>query len=240
LSSFCHTSKQPINTTRTPRSHLSQWQHHPRSRLRTSLENGSWYDYLVPLLILLAILLPTSIDHQLITPLQNKTLSDDTDAVLALQGIGWFTRRAISFATVTLHVKQYTDEAGNTHIDIEQTATGGIKGTTETRELTWTFNEHEDHIFGKVKGRSRWLGLDAVEDDYLKEGWLEGDEEKSGPAGELHIESYVENNGKGWTADQIWGFSIVDGKRYYVRRIVVKKGSEVMKTRLVYNWQGKK
>jgi hypothetical protein len=170
---------------------------------------------------------------------QNKTLSDDTDAVLSLQGIGWLTRKAISLATVTLHVKQYTDEAGNTHIDIDQTATGGIKGTTEKRELIWEFKEHDDHIFGKLKGKSRWLDLDAVEDPFLKDGWLEGEEEKGGPAGELHVESYVENNEKGWTADQIWGFALVDGKRYYVRRVVVKKGSEELKVRLVYNWQGK-
>lgn len=137
-------------------------------------------------------------------------------------------------------MKQYTDEEGHTHIDIDQTATGGIKGTTELRELNWEFKEHEDHIFGKMKGRSRWLNLDAVEDSFLKDGWLEGDEEKGGPAGELHVESYVENNEKGWTGEQIWGFAIVDGKRYYVRRVVIKKGSEEMKVRLVYNWQGKK
>jgi hypothetical protein len=171
---------------------------------------------------------------------QNKTLSDDTDAVLALQGIGWWTRKAISLATVTLHVKQYSDEDGSTHIDIEQTATGGLKGTTELRHLVWTFQEHDDHIFGHLKGKSRWLGLDAVEDDFLKDGWLEGDEENAGPAGERHIESYVENEEKGWTADQIWGFAIFDGQRYYTRRVVVTKGSEVMKVRLVYNWQGTK
>jgi len=170
----------------------------------------------------------------------NKTLSDDTDAILALQGIGWWTRKAISLATVTLHTKQYTTEDGHTHIDIEQTATGGIKGTTELRELDWQEREHEDHVFGKLKGRSRWLGLDGVEDPFLKDGWLEGDEEVSGPAGEKHIESWVANEEKGWTADQIWGFAIIDGKRYYVRRVVVTKGDTVLKARLVYNWSGKK
>ncbi|KAG0647604.1 hypothetical protein D0Z07_6860 [Hyphodiscus hymeniophilus] len=165
----------------------------------------------------------------------NKTLSDDTDSILALQGIGWITRKAIAYATVTLHTKQYTDDVGHTHIDIEQTATGGIKGTSELRELIWEFKEHEDHIFGKLKGRSRWLNIDAVEDDFLKDGWLEGEEEKGGPAGEVHVESYVENNEKGWTADQIWGFAIVDGKRYYVRRIIVKKGDKILKARLVYD-----
>ncbi|KAF4628055.1 hypothetical protein G7Y89_g10089 [Cudoniella acicularis] len=170
----------------------------------------------------------------------NKTLSDDLDAVLALQGVGWWTRKAISLATVTLHVKQYVDEAGVTHCDIEQTATGGIKGTTETRQYDWTPREHEDYLFGKVAGKSRWANLDILHDDFCKEGWLEGDEEKGGPAGEVHVEGFVDNEEKGWTAEQVWGFSIVDEQRYYTRRVVVTKGSEALKVRLVFNWQGKK
>ena len=52
------------------------------------------------------------------------------------QGIGWMTRKLISVATITLDIKHYTEE-GTEHIDIEQTATGGIKGTTENRILDW-------------------------------------------------------------------------------------------------------
>jgi len=169
----------------------------------------------------------------------NKSLSDDTEPVLVLQGIGWLTRKAIGLATITLHVKQYTGEGGTSHIDIEQTATGGIKGTTELRELDWTEREHEDHIFGKLKGKSRWLNLDSVEDEWLKEGWLTGDEEKGGPGGEIFVESYVDAD-KGWIGDQIWGFAIIDGKRYYTRRVKITKGDEVRKIRMVYNWGGKK
>jgi len=170
----------------------------------------------------------------------NKTLSDDSDPVLVLQGVGWWQRKAISLATVTLHTKQYTGEDGVTHIDIEQTATGGIKGTTELRILDWAERAHEDHIFGSLKGKTRWLNMDTIEDPFQKDGWLMGDEEKAGPNGELFIESFVVNEERGWTADQIWGFAIVDGQRYYTRRIVVTKGKEVLKIRLVYNWQGKK
>jgi len=171
----------------------------------------------------------------------NKTLSDDTDAVLALQGIGWWTRKAISLATVTLHCKHYTTPDGLTHIDIEQTLTGGIKGTTELRELDWTSRSHSDHVFGNLVGKSRWISIDNPEipDEFLKEGWLEGEEENGGPNGERHVESFVDNEEKGWTGEQIWGFAIVDEKRYYTRRVVIKKGEETLKVRLVYNWQGK-
>jgi hypothetical protein len=81
--------------------------------------------------------------------------------------------------------------------------------------------------------------LDLVDDDFLKEDWLEGEEEKSGPEGEKHVQSFVDNSEKGWTAEQIWGFAVLDGARYYTRRITVKKGSEVLKVRLVYDWQKK-
>jgi len=174
----------------------------------------------------------------------NKTLSDDTDPLLALQGIGWWTRKAIGLATITLHTKQYTGDNGTTHIDIDQTATGGLKGTSEYRELDWIARAHEDHLFGNVKARSRWLNLDVdldrIEDSFLKDGWLENDEERAGPSDEYHIQSMAVNEEKGWTANQIWGFAIIDGQRYYTRRVIVTKGDQAIKVRLVYNWQGKK
>ncbi|KAI9745116.1 MAG: hypothetical protein M1818_001394 [Claussenomyces sp. TS43310] len=183
---------------------------------------------------------------------QNKTLSDDPDPVLALQGVSWFKRTIIAHATVTLHVRQYvTAEEGSdgdsalTHIDIDQTVTGGIKGTTELRTLDWAARGHSDDTFGDVKGRSRWLadleapgaGADGELDDFLKDGWLH---EAAGPQGEAFVQSWVINEGAGWTAQQIWGFATVDGERYHTRRVVVKKGDEVVKVRLIYDWQGKK
>ncbi|KAG9243071.1 hypothetical protein BJ878DRAFT_136202 [Calycina marina] len=166
----------------------------------------------------------------------NKSLSGDIDAILTFQGIGWWKRKAIGLATVTLHVTQYITE-GITHIDIKQTATGGIEGTTELRELDWVQRTHNDHIFGEVTGRSRWATLESIEDAYLKEGWLDGEEEKKGPNGELLVENYVEAKA-GWNGRQLWGFSIIDGERRYTRRVVITKGSESKKVVMVYNWQG--
>ncbi|KAI9834748.1 MAG: hypothetical protein M1819_002834 [Sarea resinae] len=126
----------------------------------------------------------------------DKTLSDDPDPILALQGVGWFLRTAISLATITLHIKQYTDDENTTHIDIEQTATGGISGTTENRKLDWQFREHTDGIFGHVQGKSRWITLEEVDDEFLKKGWLAEIQENGA------IESFVESLDSGWTADQ--------------------------------------
>lgn len=148
------------------------------------------------------------------------------------QGIGWVIRKAIGLATLTLTVKQYVDDKGDTHIDIDQTATGGIKGTSEHRTLNWGELEHTDHIFGTVKGRSRYVPLSEVTDDFLKKGWLpemsEGDAKM--------IQSYVESVGGGWTADQIWGFEEVNGERRYTRHALVKKGDQFQTARLVYDW----
>jgi hypothetical protein len=171
-------------------------------------------------------------------PHQDKSLSDDTDAMLAVQGVGWAMRKAIQWATITLHIKQYVDDAGTTHIDIDQTATGGMKGTSELRALDWVPREHEDYLFGKLVGQGRWIATGSGEwealDQVLKDGWLEDENEKGGPNGETHVQSFVDNKERGWTAEQIWGFAVVEGQRYHTRRVVCRKGDQVLFVRLVY------
>ncbi|KAI4282840.1 MAG: hypothetical protein L6R38_002641 [Xanthoria sp. 2 TBL-2021] len=159
----------------------------------------------------------------------NKSLSDDTDRILQMQGVGWFLRRAIALATITLTVTEYTKD-DLTHIDISQVASPGGITSVENRTLDWEYRDHTDKIFGAVKGKSRWVKLsDVDDDDFLKKGWddLEGE----------HVQSYVESEGGGWTADQVWGFEILDGKRYYVRHVVVRKGDDWKLARLVYDYQ---
>jgi hypothetical protein len=119
-----------------------------------------------------------------------------------------------------------------------------VKGTSEKRNLDWQYRPHSDHIFGDVSGRSRWIKVEdigkdieseGVADDakYLAEGW--DDEIKNAEA----LESYVINEDNGWTAWQIWGIAVVEGARRQVRRVVVRKGTEVKRIRLVYDWAGK-
>ncbi len=174
--------------------------------------------------------------------LQNKTLSDPHDAVLTLQGVGWLKRKAINLATVTLTIKQYNSAEGVNHIDIDSVATGGIKGTSEERILDWTARSHEDHVFGSLSGKSRWISTSGPEwaevDSFLKEGWLQGVEETKGPNGEANIQNHVVNQANGWEATQVWGFAEVNGTRYHARRVIVRKldGSEELKIRLIYDW----
>lgn len=85
--------------------------------------------------------------------------------MFVLQGVSWLTRKALSYATITLQIKEYTGappEAEDANkqvrrIDIDQTVTGGIKGTTERRVLDWKNRPHSDHVFGNVVGQSRFV-----------------------------------------------------------------------------------
>lgn len=77
------------------------------------------------------------------------------------QGIGWLTRKAIGVATITLavtqHIEPNADDPSNapiTKINIEQTATGGIK-STESRTTDWRVREHKDRTFGQCAAQSR-------------------------------------------------------------------------------------
>jgi hypothetical protein len=187
---------------------------------------------------------------RIVDPSQNKSLSDSPDPVLALQGVGWLTRKAIGLTTVTQNLKQSptTGEDGQptTEIIVEQTATGGVKGSTEKRTLDWQFRGHTDWLFGTLQGRSRYNTLKAVleeskgqgvvEEDakYLAEGWLKETEE-----GEI-VESFVDNEGAKWTGWQIWGFAEINGERKLTRRFAIRRKDkdQVVRVRLIYDWAG--
>lgn len=176
----------------------------------------------------------------------NKSISDDIDALLILQGIGWWTRKAISLATVVLTIKEYTKD-NVIHIDITQVASG-LSTTQEDRILNWTEALHDDKIFGQVRGKSRMFkkedfsmaGPGGPDDATFLQG-LKLKDMKTDTAflDDEHVQSYVESVKGGWTAEQIWGFESIDGKKYYTRRVVVRKEDKVQRVRLVYDFKGK-
>ncbi|KOS22492.1 hypothetical protein ESCO_002331 [Escovopsis weberi] len=124
----------------------------------------------------------------------NKTLSNDPDPVLALQGIGYLLRKAISYAPISLDFRQYegppnegNDGAGAdasfTHIDIVQTVFK-VSSTLEPRCLDYVWRARTDKVFGEVEARSRWVTLDELVaaglDEHLAQGWLTGEAEEEG------------------------------------------------------------
>jgi hypothetical protein len=179
--------------------------------------------------------------------------------------MGWIMRKTISLATVTIHVHQYQDKENPTvwAIDAQQVITGGIKASTEERRLDWEAREHVDSIFGHLSGRSRLISGKAEgdvirpvlevntstgnpEEDAKVQKFLSGeilaDGSKSdgfvGEEGEdALMQAFVRNLDSGWTAEQIWGFEIVDGERRHARRVVVAKDGQVEYARLVYTFK---
>ncbi|KZT42354.1 hypothetical protein SISSUDRAFT_1041657 [Sistotremastrum suecicum HHB10207 ss-3] len=168
----------------------------------------------------------------------NKTLSDSIDPILVLQGVSWATRTVLAYATVTLDVSHYTDDKQIEHIDIDQTITGGIKGTSENRTMDWVERTHEDHIFGAVLAKSRRVKLDEITDPFLKNDWIESVAEHG------FVHSYVvsdkSKNKYDWTAEQIWGFEKFDGEKRYTRhlKLVANGGKDVIEAKLIYDYAG--
>jgi hypothetical protein len=132
---------------------------------------------------------------------QNKTLSDSTDRILELQGVGWLTRKAINLSSLTLDIKHYKDDNGVEHIDIEPTLTGGIAASKEPRTLDWTFRERDDKIFGAVLAKSRRTKVEDIDEPYLQQNWSPDTIEHH--AIEAFAESDTSKTGREWTVRQV-------------------------------------
>ncbi|KAL6310491.1 hypothetical protein BKA93DRAFT_883386 [Sparassis latifolia] len=164
----------------------------------------------------------------------NKTLSDDSDDILRLQGVGWLIRKTIRITTLHLYCKHYVSETVE-HIDVDQTL-NGIKGTAENRTFDWTERLDYDYVFGATVCKSKRIRIDELENEFLKTGWLEDTKEHGG----LFTVEYsdTEKSGKTWIAEQVWGFEEVNGERRHTRRIAFSgPKEEKLHTRLVYDYR---
>ncbi|KAJ6133741.1 hypothetical protein N7523_000063 [Penicillium sp. IBT 18751x] len=167
-------------------------------------------------------------------------LSDPTNAILGLQGIGWALRKVLSHATVTLHVHEYRDPEISTvyHIDTKQVTTGGIEGNTEQLTLDWKEREHIDNMFGLLNIRSRFIQGETLMNGSPSTGFVAGnDGAEVGEGGGLLMQSFAKNSKAEWTAEQVWGFEVVNGERRHTHRVVVAKNGKVEMARLVYNFK---
>ncbi|KAF1824487.1 uncharacterized protein K489DRAFT_378906 [Dissoconium aciculare CBS 342.82] len=179
---------------------------------------------------------PTTVNIKNLTGtfVMDKTLSDSSIPVLKMQKIPWIVQQAVYYSTITVKLKQTTDEAGVVHIDQEQLSTGTVQH--EPRLVTGEWAERDVQFWGKVKGKTSYKKISELTDDFLKEGWAaehtaEGDDA-------VILESYTESLADTWTATQIWGFAEVQGERRHVRRILAEKEGKTERIRLVYNYQG--
>jgi len=172
------------------------------------------------------------------------------DHLKALQGVGWLLRKAVAVATITLHVKQYPDatDPSISHIDIDQTATGGLKGFSEIRTLDSEFRPNSNYVFGEQKGRTRFVKLEDLKKEDGPEGTEDSDVEylKKGWGAEMETSELIDSldlsDKKGWSLWQVWGFAEVEvngkNERRQVRHLVSRKGKDVKTCTLVHDYVG--
>lgn len=106
-------------------------------------------------------------------------------------------------SSITLAIKHYKDDDGVEHIDIDQTLTGGIPGTTEKRTLWWKEGNSSDHLFGHVIGKSRRIKVDELDLEFLKTGWTTDTIEHG--VVQSYVESDTPKSGTVWIANQVCG-----------------------------------
>lgn len=170
-------------------------------------------------------------------------VQDDCCVEYSRLTFGRIIRKAVSWATITGQVTQTKNEDGHTIISIEQTATGGLKGETEKHQVDGTEFAHGSGMFGVQRVRTQWLDLKFPKpapgvatgedlDPYLTDNWLE--EEAQGSPGHLLVR--VSSDKSGWTAEQVWGFALIDGERYHVKKFIVRNGDQRADVRVVYEW----
>jgi hypothetical protein len=100
---------------------------------------------------------PTSVTIKSLTGtfVMDKTLSDSSIPVLKMQKIPWIVQQAVYYSTITVKLKQFTDDAGVVHIDQEQLSTGTVQH--EPRLVTGEFAERDVQFWGKVKGKTSYV-----------------------------------------------------------------------------------
>lgn len=149
-----------------------------------------------------------------------------------MQGVPWIMRKGIAKATLELTISQHVDERGLTRLDVESRPSIG-PAQKESRVLDWDQVGEANHpLFGNGKARARWAALagwDGDGDAYLTGGWEDGTTEVIVQQNEMD---------SGTQTTLVHGFEVISGQRYYVRHIVSKKGKEVAKIKLVYDYLG--
>ncbi|KAK0645435.1 hypothetical protein B0T16DRAFT_411167 [Cercophora newfieldiana] len=162
----------------------------------------------------------------------NRSLSDDISPVLALQGVNWIVRAALSRAPISLTISHVRNEASGVEtVTTTQHSMGRV--TQEERALDWTETTSSHPIFGQIVTKSR---ISALDDSKLKPFLCQNWEDNTSEVIE------AQSVGPGWTSWQIWGFQVIDGKRYHVRNAIVQKGkdfteaaSEFVEFKMVYD-----
>ncbi|KAK4148393.1 hypothetical protein C8A00DRAFT_39049 [Chaetomidium leptoderma] len=161
----------------------------------------------------------------------NFDLSDNAEPMLRVQGVPWLLRKLLGWISVRVAMQTWTDApTGLTHFAIEYKPPLGLPSSREERVFNFEGEELTVPMLGKLRVRMRWAAADKLDeiDPFLAKGF------DAGP----NIHMKTEHLDIDAVTDQVFGFEEIGGTKYHARHIVVHRGGEVERTRLVYNYAG--
>jgi hypothetical protein len=112
-------------------------------------------------------------------------------------------------------------------VEIQNTANGGLKGTTVSIVVDNEVHKHYDYVFGGVTSRASRKSIGDLS-VFNSENWdlKSSMEQVDGPAkdkcaGFLVVinEPDKELRSDDWRAINVWGFETINGEKRYVRRV---------------------
>lgn len=120
-------------------------------------------------------------------------------------------------AVTTLHIRQTVNPGG-----FDSEGLYPIDGKRKDYSLP---------IFGDVMMQLRYMNVADVPDEALREKFVEANPPKT------VIGEVAQNSSKGWQAQVMWGFEMINGKRYLTRNVSTRKDKEKVDARMVYDYQ---
>ncbi|KAJ9137154.1 Calycin [Pleurostoma richardsiae] len=160
----------------------------------------------------------------------NLALSDPYDLILKAQGVNWLTRKVLTVGTFTLTIQETVDEAGLTHLVIDTKPGSGLPGTTERRVLNDEPSELTHPLFGKIRGRTKWLAPAELPSEWLGAGFEDGTVKTM-----LMTTDHLDIDAITYQAG---AFQVIKEERRYVRNVEVQRGDESQRVKLVYDYLG--
>jgi hypothetical protein len=125
---------------------------------------------------------------------QSKTLSDNIEAILAAQGIGYLIRKGMQMCSITIDLVHSSSASPPTLASTAAPTGGYFKGATETKVLDGRPVERKDLVLGNVVITVKALtSTEELKDSFLRDGWVV----------EGGLNEVIVNEKAGWTNDGV-------------------------------------
>ncbi|KAJ5129069.1 hypothetical protein N7448_002781 [Penicillium atrosanguineum] len=166
------------------------------------------------------------------------------------QGAPWLVRKALKYANLSLEIKQASSLPDGTTAEftvndsgldspagavitlhIKQTVRPGSFDSMGTYHLDGKPQEFSLPIFGDVNMRLQYINVANISNETLRQRL-----EKANPS-KIVINESADNPDKGWEAQVVWAFELVNEKRYLTRNVSTWNDKERVEARMVYDYQ---